>query len=105
MDVRLQTMNANKIGRNDRCHCGSGSKYKKCCAAKDDAARSAELGAQAAARAQEAAAKAAEAGNEDGPGSARVIKSPAQQASAAAKLPRPKLPTPHGTGLPRRGAV
>ncbi len=40
-----------KIGRNDPCHCGSGQKYKKCCSAKDDAARSAELAAQAAARA------------------------------------------------------
>jgi len=25
------------IGRNDPCHCGSGKKYKKCCAAKDEA--------------------------------------------------------------------
>jgi SEC-C motif len=105
METRVQTMNANKIGRNDPCHCGSGSKYKKCCAAKDDAARSAELSAQAAARAQEAAAKAAEAGDEEEPDSGQVIKGPAQQASAAAKLPRPKLPTPHGGGLPRRGAV
>lgn len=49
-----------KIGRNDPCHCGSGQKYKKCCAAKDDAARSAELAAQAAARsaAMESAAEA-----------------------------------------------
>ncbi|MGL4819934.1 MAG: SEC-C metal-binding domain-containing protein, partial [Bacilli bacterium] len=23
------------IGRNDRCHCGSGKKYKKCCMAKE----------------------------------------------------------------------
>ena len=21
----------NKIGRNEKCHCGSGKKYKKCC--------------------------------------------------------------------------
>jgi len=27
------------IGRNDPCHCGSRKKYKKCCEAKDDAAR------------------------------------------------------------------
>ncbi|MDD5627618.1 MAG: SEC-C metal-binding domain-containing protein [Elusimicrobia bacterium] len=27
-----------RIGRNDPCHCGSGKKYKKCCAAKDEAA-------------------------------------------------------------------
>src|SRR5690606_32316351 len=24
-----------KIGRNDKCHCGSGKKYKKCCLDKD----------------------------------------------------------------------
>lgn len=27
-----------KLGRNDRCHCGSGLKYKKCCLNKDEAA-------------------------------------------------------------------
>jgi tetratricopeptide (TPR) repeat protein len=27
-----------KIGRNDRCPCGSGKKYKQCCLAKDQAA-------------------------------------------------------------------
>jgi hypothetical protein len=27
-----------KIGRNDRCPCGSGKKYKKCCLAADEAA-------------------------------------------------------------------
>jgi hypothetical protein len=27
-----------KIGRNDRCPCGSGKKYKQCCLAKDEAA-------------------------------------------------------------------
>jgi len=25
-----------KIGRNDKCHCGSGKKYKKCCLEKDE---------------------------------------------------------------------
>lgn len=49
-----------KIGRNDPCHCGSGQKYKKCCLAKDDAAKSAELTALAA----QAALAAAEAGDE-----------------------------------------
>lgn len=28
---------AEKIGRNDLCPCGSGLKYKKCCAAKEEA--------------------------------------------------------------------
>ncbi len=25
-----------KLGRNDKCHCNSGKKYKKCCLVKDD---------------------------------------------------------------------
>ena len=32
-----------QLGRNDPCHCGSGKKYKKCCMAEDDQARSLEL--------------------------------------------------------------
>lgn len=31
-----------KIGRNDPCHCGSGSKYKKCCLEKDRQASAAQ---------------------------------------------------------------
>jgi tetratricopeptide (TPR) repeat protein len=31
-----------KIGRNEPCPCGSGKKYKQCCLAKDEAARSAQ---------------------------------------------------------------
>ena len=27
-----------KLGRNDKCHCGSGAKYKKCCLRKDESA-------------------------------------------------------------------
>ena len=29
-------MTAQKIGRNDNCTCGSGRKYKQCCAGKSD---------------------------------------------------------------------
>ncbi|MET0342366.1 MAG: SEC-C metal-binding domain-containing protein [Polyangiales bacterium] len=54
MNAASTTPADTKIGRNDPCHCGSGQKYKKCCSAKDDAARSAELAAQAAARAERA---------------------------------------------------
>jgi hypothetical protein len=32
-----------KIGRNDRCPCGSGRKYKHCCAGRDEAARQAQF--------------------------------------------------------------
>jgi hypothetical protein len=34
-----------KIGRNDRCPCGSGRKYKHCCAGRDEAARQAKFAA------------------------------------------------------------
>ncbi|MBE0597875.1 MAG: YchJ family protein [Desulfuromonadales bacterium] len=30
--VKGQPLSSNKVGRNDPCPCGSGSKYKKCCA-------------------------------------------------------------------------
>lgn len=33
-EVKGETVkNANKVGRNDKCPCGSGKKYKKCCGA------------------------------------------------------------------------
>jgi SEC-C motif-containing protein len=30
--IKPQPLTANKVGRNDPCSCGSGKKYKKCCA-------------------------------------------------------------------------
>jgi hypothetical protein len=77
-----------KIGRNDPCPCGTGEKYKKCCAAKDAAARSAELAAlSAAAQARTAEAQAkAEADEASG-----------IEAEPAAKAKRPKLPTPYAS--------
>lgn len=101
---------AEKPGRNDPCHCGSGLKYKKCHSTADDAARSAELSAQAAARAAaaaEAAAKAAES-EDDQPVAPKGGKVQAQHPGGGAPAPRlqrPKLPTPHASNLPRRGAV
>jgi hypothetical protein len=38
------------LGRNDRCWCGSGKKYKACHLASDDRKRSAELSAMGAPR-------------------------------------------------------
>lgn len=35
-----------KIGRNDRCPCGSGKKYKHCCMARDQAAERERLAAE-----------------------------------------------------------
>jgi len=76
-----------KIGRNDPCTCGSGQKYKKCCAAKDAAAESAQLAArqaEATARATEAATKAAEA------------EANGEEVEPDVKK-RPKLPTPYAS--------
>ena len=85
-----------KTGRNDPCHCGSGQKYKKCCATKDDAARSAEAAAQAVARA--AAAEAAEetAAQANPSGSAKEAGGRSSSGSAASKAPKgaqPRAPT------------
>jgi len=38
MPVLLTDVEMAKIGRNDRCPCGSGKKYKQCCLAKDEKA-------------------------------------------------------------------
>jgi hypothetical protein len=111
MDVMTseKASSAEKPGRNDPCHCGSGLKYKKCHSAADDAARSAELSAQAAARASAAAEAAAAAA--EGEGEAPVVtkggKGQTQHpgGAPAPRLQRPKLPTPHASNLPRRGAV
>jgi len=104
---------AEKPGRNDPCHCGSGLKYKKCHSTADDAARSAELSAQAAARAAAAAEAAAKAAENEGEGGDQPVatkggKGQAQHPSGSVQAPRlqrPKLPTPHASNLPRRGAV
>lgn len=96
-----------KLGRNDPCHCGSGLKYKKCHAAQDDAARSAELAAQAAERAARAEAEREQA---EADGTAVETKATKgdnrnQPGAGAGRVQRPKLPTPHASNLPRRGAV
>ena len=46
-----------KPGRNDRCPCGSGKKYKACCLTKDEAAEREQLAAAQAGRDSQAAAK------------------------------------------------
>lgn len=70
-----------KLGKNDPCHCGSGNKYKKCCLAKDDAARIAELNAAAA------AAKATHEGEATEADGKRVV---TERRDAGAQAPRPK---------------
>lgn len=46
-----------KPGRNDRCPCGSGKKYKVCCLTRDEAAETARLAAKQAARERRAAGR------------------------------------------------
>jgi len=46
-----------KPGRNDRCPCGSGKKYKACCLTKDEAAERQELAKAQVARDERAAEK------------------------------------------------
>ena len=46
-----------KPGRNDRCPCGSGKKYKACCLTRDEAAEHERLAAEQAEREERAAAK------------------------------------------------
>ena len=75
-----------KLGRNDACYCGSGQKYKKCHAAADDATKSAEFAAQAAARTA-LAVEAAEA-EAAAPPAAKVVE-------RKAKIPAPKAPPRH----------
>jgi tetratricopeptide (TPR) repeat protein len=45
-----------KPGRNDPCHCGSGKKYKKCCQPKEEAAETAVIAKDQAAREEREAA-------------------------------------------------
>lgn len=75
-----------KPGRNDACHCGSGNKYKKCCLAKDDAAKSAELAALAAQAAQAAAEAGEEA--EEAPGGAKAAAGAPRGHDAGAARPK-----------------
>ena len=51
-----------KPGRNDRCPCGSGKKYKACCLTTDEAAEREVLAAAQAGRDERAAAKRLEVG-------------------------------------------
>jgi hypothetical protein len=81
-----------KIGRNDPCHCGSGKKYKKCCNSKDEAARSAELAAEAAARASTAAEDQPAPQQEQGR-KAGGVSPKAGQTGPRPKGPPPKSPT------------
>lgn len=51
----LMTDSPTTLGRNDRCHCGSGRKYKQCCLEKDEQALRAQRAEAAAAAGPSAA--------------------------------------------------
>jgi hypothetical protein len=94
-----------KLGRNDPCHCGSGSKYKKCCETKDEAADNARAKATldaveaAALEAVAAEAAAGEAVNATGGATGRT--SAAAHAKNAPKRPTapPPMPRAHRRGV------
>ncbi len=74
-----------KIGRNDSCRCGSGQKYKKCCEAKDQTARTEQLAAEQAALVDTLDADEAEHSKQRGDAAInrRAFKSRAIQAAPA----------------------
>ena len=99
-------MRLKATGRNDRCPCGSGKKYKKCHLAEDEAARTATLKAleeEAMARAK--AAKDAE----DGEGQADT--KGADKSKGSTRRPKEQFGSKGRASdgkpknIPRRGAV
>lgn len=75
------------LGRNDRCHCGSGKKYKQCCLDKDEQALRAERAAAAAAAPEEAG---------------ETREAPPSESHAKTALPHQKLQQPWNRS-PRSG--
>ncbi len=76
---------AERPGRNDPCHCGSGKKYKRCCLGKDEEAER-EARAEAAAEAAEKEAAAPPEGQSEEPAEGRSEEQPAPDAQ---RPPRP----------------
>jgi len=69
---------SSRPGRNEPCHCGSGTKYKHCCLAKDEAAdRKAREKREKAEKA--AAAKAAKKAEKEGADAPEPAAEPAQR--------------------------
>ena len=97
-EVRLKT-----TGRNDRCLCGSGKKYKKCHLAEDEGARAATLKVlEAEAIAKQEAAKDAE-GEADTKDSDKRRHSTMRQKKPSGFEGRAADGKPKN--IPRRGAV
>jgi hypothetical protein len=89
----------NRPGRNDRCHCGSGKKYKQCCLSKDEAAdqkaraKREKAEQAAAAKAAKAAEKAKAAGEDTGE---EVEEKPVEHAQRRAPRPGAEQPWKRG---------
>jgi hypothetical protein len=97
-EVRLKT-----TGRNDRCLCGSGKKYKKCHLAEDEGTRSAALKAlEADAMANPSAAQDA-GGEADTKGSEKRTRLTKRQERLSGSKGRGSDGIPKN--IPRRGAV
>ncbi len=97
-EVRLKT-----TGRNDRCLCGSGKKYKKCHLAEDEGTRAATLKAlEAESMAMPKSAKDAE-GEADTKDSDKRRRSTKRQEKQSGFKGRPSDGRPKN--IPRRGAV
>ncbi len=97
-EVRLKT-----TGRNDRCLCGSGKKYKKCHLAEDEDTRAEALKVlEAEAKAKPKAEKDAE-GEADTKGSDKRTRSMKHQKKQSGFQGRASDGTPKN--IPRRGAV
>jgi len=97
-EVRLKT-----TGRNDRCLCGSGKKYKKCHLAEDERTRAATLKAlEAEATAKPKTANDAE-GEADTRGSDKRTRSTKRQEKQSGSTGRAS--DVRATNIPRRGAV
>ena len=92
------------IGRNDPCHCGSGKKYKKCCAAKDEAIESASLEkkwAEAVEKKKHADLQAAQQQGSAAPPAPRAARAPMATKGGAPKYqpfsgPKVRLPRKSG---------
>ena len=80
-----------KVGRNDPCPCGLGQKYKKCCLAKDETARVADLNAKVVAATEAAAVEAAkEEAKEEARGGKSDKPKPGAPKGQTVAAPKPK---------------
>jgi len=95
-EARMKT-----TGRNDRCPCGSGKKYKKCHLAEDASARSAALKALE----EEAKARAAEKAEEDADESAPDKSKPKPGRTKGQTGGKARATDAKPKNIPRRGAV